>query len=269
MTKRTFDDFMNFLDPHQFMALMRECPNPSKARAYYNDLMGFDKEEPEFVSSRDTDNDTTAVEDSWPPELREFVESLEAEGHTVIVHEIDLDDPDEQCFAVDGMDEIMAEIGATIMGEAPENMFTTGFDLGDEDETVVGLDDFDTVLADFIRGNLESGLSEQLLPEWAAKGCLGNPVIERMTQLCTRNGNIVGNATIFDIVYNAEINEAQFWIITDAKNVLKLSFNEMVELFHIPKYVMKDFLNNEDNSVGEFLNDWYIDNAGYSVDSFS
>lgn len=102
---------------------------------------------------------------------------------------------------------------------------------------------------------------EEPLPQWAVSRAHGR-YIQKMTQLVTRDGRRTGNATIFDIVYDAKYNQTQFWVITDARNVMKLSFNEMVELFHEPKYILMDFPNNQDDQVGEFLNEWYSENIG-------
>ena len=258
MQKRTFDQFTSLMDVHQFISLMTQCPDPTKARRYYNEIMGFDVEGPqepeniEFVSSRDTQafDKVPSERDAWPDEVREFVESLEAEGHEVHVQELTVDDlpsTAEGFTNLDDIDDLMAQIGAMIMSEPTEN----------EDTDMLGSDLYDAITSAEVNSSL---------PDWAAKRCVDGDPIERMTQLCTRNGQVTGNATIFDIVSHR--GDSLFYVITDAMNVMKLTFNEMVEMFHPPLYIMKDFPNNETDLVGEFLNDWYIDNAGYPLETY-
>jgi len=104
------------------------------------------------------------------------------------------------------------------------------------------------------------------LPEWADR--LVNPNhIERMTQLLTRDGSVCGNAVIFDIVavrYDHEdTNEfhMQFWVVTDARNVIKLTGSGLITLFHKPQYIMSDYPNNEDEETSSFLDNWYDRNV--------
>jgi hypothetical protein len=96
---------------------------------------------------------------------------------------------------------------------------------------------------------------EDELPEWAAGRYTGT-IIE-MTQLQTRDGRRVGNATVFDISANAF--GATIHVVTDAGNIMSLSLNEVLEFFHEPEYILLDLPNNEQGHVSEMINDWYAE----------
>lgn len=105
------------------------------------------------------------------------------------------------------------------------------------------------------------GLKEETtapLPDWAERQWEGVR-LERMTQLSTKDGRRTGNAVIFDIVFDFASSEAQFWIITDAGNILKLNFREVMQMFHEPTLVLNDYPNNEDGQVDDILEDFYFD----------
>jgi len=110
----------------------------------------------------------------------------------------------------------------------------------------------------FINWLLGLNMEEEQLPEWAE--CKASERhLERMTQLCTKDGRRTGNGVIFDIVFDYLSGEAQFWIITDARNIIKLTFKEVMELFHEPTLVMNDYPNNDDGTVDELIEDFYYE----------
>lgn len=52
-------------------------------------------------------------------------------------------------------------------------------------------------------------------------------------QLCTRDGRRVGNAVVLSVTNDVAV------VITDAGNKFSLKLTELEELFHKPRYVMK------------------------------
>jgi hypothetical protein len=75
------------------------------------------------------------------------------------------------------------------------------------------------------------------LPEWAAKRWEGE--YELATQLCTRDGRRMGNAFLYDI----ETKEFEgvpyvlYHILTDMGSLIRMTENELKEVFHEPTYV--------------------------------
>lgn len=90
--------------------------------------------------------------------------------------------------------------------------------------------------------HLPDNFLEEPLPEWAAE-LADDTRLQRMQQLYTRDGRRTGNATIAEIVYLHKYLEAQFIVATDAGNIMKMTYNEVCELFEFGKYIMKEFPN--------------------------
>lgn len=101
------------------------------------------------------------------------------------------------------------------------------------------------------------------IPEWAARAAIPG-IIEEMSQLNTLDGRVTGNAVIFKIDWITTRQEPIFHIVTDAGNILSFNYNELQSMFHAPEWIMKDFPNNDDDSVGEMINDWCDDHYGPS-----
>jgi len=80
-------------------------------------------------------------------------------------------------------------------------------------------------------------LVDKYLPEWAQNTLKGNIPVKAV--LPTKDGRRVGNAIVFHI---GELwDQKTWWIITDAGTVLRLTHNELAELFHQPLYQAFDF----------------------------
>ncbi len=110
--------------------------------------------------------------------------------------------------------------------------------------------------------NFDQELTEPM-PSWAL--CPSIPgTIEDMSQLLTRDGRRIGNAVIFKIDYSSQHNLTLFHIVTDAGNILTLTFNEMNEMFYEPKWIMKALPNDDSEHVSEMLNKWMNDRYGLS-----
>lgn len=74
------------------------------------------------------------------------------------------------------------------------------------------------------------------LPYWAKS--LSNGEYEIGSQLCTKDGRIVGNAVIVNFEYKHDVIFAE--VVTDVGNGFWATSGELHRLFHIPKYVMTD-----------------------------
>lgn len=83
---------------------------------------------------------------------------------------------------------------------------------------------------------------EDQLPEWAQKKADKN-VIECLQQLITRFPHQRGNATVIEVVYLVRYCEVQFIVGTDAGNIMKLSINELYEMYELGYYILKDLPN--------------------------
>ena len=77
------------------------------------------------------------------------------------------------------------------------------------------------------------------LPYWAEKLSSGS-YMEDGAQLSTRDGRRIGNAVIILIYNHYGLKEEVAVCITDAGNVLRLTNNELKEIFYPPKYIMKE-----------------------------
>ena len=127
-------------------------------------------------------------------------------------------------------------------------------------EDIVGLiGGKDSVSISILEDGLEDSFEnpEQDLPDHCERHVTKGE-LERFTQLSTRDGRSTGNAVIFDITIRKGL--AIFHCITDACNVIELTMEEMITLFHPPEYILNDFPNNQNGDVSDFLNDWYDDN---------
>lgn len=81
---------------------------------------------------------------------------------------------------------------------------------------------------------------DEPLPEWAKERAHGIYTLPN-TSLPTKDGRATGNAVLIGRVKS--LNPVPtFLVITDAGNKMKLTFNELTELFHPPEYVMKELL---------------------------
>lgn len=78
---------------------------------------------------------------------------------------------------------------------------------------------------------------EIMLPDWASKT---TDEYELFAVLPTRDGRRAGNSIIFDITKPDYMNNRLVYhVCTDAGNILILIEEELVELYHPPKYVAK------------------------------
>lgn len=84
-------------------------------------------------------------------------------------------------------------------------------------------------------------VTEQL-PEWAQRKA-DKDVLEGLQQLITKYPHKRGNATIIEIVYLLKHNEVQFIVGTDAGNIMKLTLNELYELYEPGEYILVDLPN--------------------------
>lgn len=101
---------------------------------------------------------------------------------------------------------------------------------------------------------LEMDIETMFMPSWASRRV--NPdMLETMTHLSTRDGRKIGNAVIFDITFNRAIEETFFHVITDACNILSLTYYELGEYFHAPEFIAVDFPNND--AAEEAIMKWY------------
>ena len=84
-------------------------------------------------------------------------------------------------------------------------------------------------------------MHDELLPPWADR--LATDEYEIGSQLCTKDGRKVGNGIIvgFDILkYSLTELLVIAQVVTDAGNSFWATGGELRELFHEPKYVMKE-----------------------------
>ena len=81
---------------------------------------------------------------------------------------------------------------------------------------------------------------EEPLPEWAS-GLVPEGLIVVGQQLLTRDGRVTGNAAIFAIYYDNTQSECIYCCITDAGNVIKLNYKELVNQFYLGNYIMNDY----------------------------
>lgn len=78
-------------------------------------------------------------------------------------------------------------------------------------------------------------------PHWAS-GSVTSGTIEVKSVLNTRDGRVIGNAVVADIVYDfVEDKVNYFLIVTDAGDVLTINLAVIKELFHMPKWVTKRY----------------------------
>lgn len=70
------------------------------------------------------------------------------------------------------------------------------------------------------------------LPEWASRLSDGDYMVVG-TQLCTRDGRIIGNARV------TKLEQYGVEVVTDMGTAIVLDKEELIELFHKPEYIMK------------------------------
>lgn len=112
-----------------------------------------------------------------------------------------------------------------------------------------------SIKEDFMKLNQIQEIEEPM-PEWALHRASSKSFV-KMTQLNTRDGRETGNAVVFDISMDTATYEPRFHIITDAGNILTLTVDEMMDMFHEPEWVMKELPNDWDQNVSEKISEWY------------
>lgn len=89
------------------------------------------------------------------------------------------------------------------------------------------------------------------MPEWAKAKAEGDYTLPN-AQLPTRDGRRTGNGVTIGLSDRQWENSATtYLVVTDAGNILRLTENEMKELFHPPEYVMTDLLPAHINALKE------------------
>lgn len=77
------------------------------------------------------------------------------------------------------------------------------------------------------------------LPEWAERTSRPDEYIHG-TQLCTKDGRVVGNAVVVDTKLSDWDRKVMIhYVVTDAGTEMRLTIGELKNLFHPPIYVMK------------------------------
>jgi hypothetical protein len=81
----------------------------------------------------------------------------------------------------------------------------------------------------------------ELLPEWASQAITDGSYRHIRAALPTRDGRRTGNATVAGFIHKH--GHDLIVVITDAGNILRLTDNEIRELFYPPQWVMEKFLD--------------------------
>lgn len=80
---------------------------------------------------------------------------------------------------------------------------------------------------------------KEFLPFWASGYAKGRYI--EGAQLCTRDGRVMGNGVVIDIYQDNRIDEPIFKIKTDIGNIVELTYEEICEIFYLPKFILKNF----------------------------
>lgn len=151
--------------------------------------------------------------------------------------------------------------------DEPEGTMGALFDLFASEEIKAEKKSWDDMMEDMILINMmekdkekekqpeAKSQKEEPIPKWASHRALHDK-IEEMTQLLTTDGRVIGNAVIFKIDYSFAVGGPMFHIITDARKIISITLEDMMNIFHQPEWVLKDLPNNEDNQVGELVMEW-------------
>lgn len=78
-------------------------------------------------------------------------------------------------------------------------------------------------------------MCDELLPEWATAY---SSEYQTLSQLCTKDGRVTGNAHIFHIAKSEFTGDNIYCVITEVGNITKYSLQELKERFHTPKYIL-------------------------------
>lgn len=80
------------------------------------------------------------------------------------------------------------------------------------------------------------------IPHWAKSKALGDYTLPNAA-LPTRDGRRTGNAVLIGLSERQWKDQPlTYVVVTDAGNILKVTLNEMTELFHPPEWVMTSLL---------------------------
>lgn len=89
------------------------------------------------------------------------------------------------------------------------------------------------------------------LPDWAEAHITDGSYLHRRASLPTKDGRRCGNAVILEIGKSTHTGQPLIIVCSDAGNVLKLSENELKELFHPPRWTMSCLLDTHQQAAWE------------------
>lgn len=92
---------------------------------------------------------------------------------------------------------------------------------------------------------------EDPLPYWAETEITDRSYLHLRASLPTRDGRRCGNAVILEIGKSTYTGQPLIIVCTDAGNVLKLSENELKELFHPPRWTMTHLMSAHQQAARE------------------
>jgi len=99
---------------------------------------------------------------------------------------------------------------------------------------------------------VEDVMSQPHLPGFVERPYEG--ILEVMTVLQTRNGEMVGNGIIIEVRYDTNNGEVLTTVCTDAGNIATYNLAELEERFHPPKWVAKGFISKHvQNAVDRYF----------------
>lgn len=186
-----------------------------------------------------------------------------------IINEAEEDQPDteqEQTKSMDSgdtLDDIIDNMVDGVINSIFGNDSNTQTEPKSEPQEGNSEDQFFNAINDFFNAADAEEEFNAILPDWAARAVKVGDDLETMTQLLTRNGQVTGNATVFRITIDTHTHEPRIYVITDARNIMVLTMNEVIGMFHPPKYVLKDFPNNDNCEVSDYLDNYYEENLGF------